>query len=93
MSNIEKISKYIVSINEINMLLKYNTIEDDALVRFYNELLEIIFYGDLNDLITYSHTVYEINIKVSTYDALGTRIKNFIVLYLNDSIEEKLLKS
>jgi len=91
MNKIEHINTHIASINEINILLKYNSIENDALVLFYHDLLKIIFYGNFDELITYSKTIYDINIKVSTYDVVGTRIKNFILLYLNDAIEETLI--
>lgn len=89
----DRIANYIEKANEIYFLLRYDEEYDkkDTLVQLFNELMYIIFIGDFDDLITYSHKVYELNIPVSSEDVIGTRIKTFILLYLNDVIEYKLI--
>jgi hypothetical protein len=65
---------------------------EDSLVKLFEELMHIIFYGDIGDLIVFSHKAYELNMQVHGDDPLGHSIKNFITLYLNDAIEETLLR-
>ena len=36
--------------------------------------------------------MYDLNIPVDSDDVLGNKIKNFVLVYLNDVIEESLLK-
>jgi len=92
MKNNIKIDKYIETIGSINTLLKIFYRQkvkttNDGLVQLYRELLNIIFYGEFDDLVTYSKKVYDINITVNPNDPLGSRIKDFILLYVNDSVE------
>lgn len=84
------IKDYISQMNQINLLIKYNKVRDDALSSLYEELLNIIFYGNFNELISYSKKVYDIDIHVDPDDNLGFRIKSFILLYLNDVIAKSL---
>jgi hypothetical protein len=65
--------------------------KNDTLVLLFHELMYIIIYGKFNDLVSYSKKVYDLNIQTNKYDPIGFRIKNFILLYLNDVIETKLL--
>lgn len=91
MNNKLKIANYIKLMVTINTLLKFDTNRDDTLIKLYYELLDIIFYGTPDAMITYTKKVYDINIPVSSYDTLGSKIKNFILLYLNDAIEVNLI--
>lgn len=88
----KRIEEYIEKANEINFLLRYidDKYDGDVLIKLYRELTRIIIYGNQDDLITYAKKVYDLNIPVSKEDALGTRIKNFILLYINEVIEFKL---
>ena len=90
------IEEYIEKANEIYFLLKYNKDEyskKDTLILLFHELMKIIVYGDLNDLVTYAHKVYELNIPVPLDDPIGSRIKAFILLYINEVIDYSLIKN
>jgi len=63
----------------------------DGLVKLFKELIAIIFYGNMGNLIDFAHKAYDLNIQVHGDDPLGRRIKNFITLYLNDVIEKSLI--
>lgn len=89
----DRAAEYIEKANEIYFLLKYSSSdgydEKDTLVKLFHELMHIIIYGDIDDLIDYSKKVYDLNIPVSNEDVIGTRIKTFILLYINEVIEFK----
>lgn len=93
----DRISEYIEKANEIYFLLRYNSgngyDEKDTLVRLFHQLMSIIVYGDTDNLIDYAQKVYNLNIPVSKEDVIGTRIKTFILLYVNEVIEFNLESS
>lgn len=88
-----RIRSYIEKANMIYILLDYADKPDqDALVILFHELMSIIIYGNQNQLISFSKRMYDLNIPVDSEDNLGNKIKNFILVCLNDIIYETLSK-
>jgi len=87
-----EIREHIDTMSRINSLIDSQEREEsDILSILYYELLEIIFYRNFDDLVTYSKKVYDLNVSVEAGDSLGFNIKSFILLYLNDAIHEHLI--
>jgi len=86
----KQIEDYTSSILSIYILRKTNDNPNDVLIALFDELMDIIFYKHFDDLVNYANKIYNLNIPVSKYDILGSRIKIFILLYINDVIPKSL---
>jgi len=65
--------------------------ESDALIMLFKDLMKIILSGIEEELEDYASKAFQLNIYVDEQDVLGSRIKAFINIYLNEiEIEPKL---